>query len=590
MGPKIALAPSLLLLAGLLAGLGYQTLAHGLQTELLALLVLSAPLLLAPLLARAARAAEVPRTSAILAIASVAAIRVDTVQDWGFACSAIALLWWVRASERRECEGGELPDHPGEIPPGPSRWLAQGILIAGICVSAYSQSSSNLTLLVYLLCGAALLEALLNGSPLRQVVLGLTLLALGLLSLWTARVASAQLCLLFLAVGLRPYQGQKPGGAFDSLLTQVTWCLIPLIGLPSTQYYRTDAPPVPAMNGGLKEKLHYYAAHKAEVDLVWIGDSRTAYGVDPFFLDPHLGLRSLNLSLWMNWIPTQYAFSKDLLEQLAPGTTVVWLIGHQNFAPFTGPISEQYPIPLEEVPLYLSLGFSWSSLRPNLVTHSQLGTPTFAARTFAARLRSRFEGLQATRVWFAPHEDTPETGDPYAEECHSLLAELERDPKNLPGRIRSTAGRSTSLDIPRARGGYHRHEVDHAFFRAKQEELRERLRGHLLEPYPPEVDRGRWGLYLRILDNFKAHGVDLIVCEIEEAPYSYPPGEREQMRRFMREIVAPEARARGFPYVVPDYDQLRDEHYFDYNHLNRRGVERFSPLLVEAIRPALKAK
>jgi hypothetical protein len=54
----------------------------------------------------------------------------------------------------------------------------------------------------------------------------------------------------------------------------------------------------------------------------------------------------------------------------------------------------------------------------------------------------------------------------------------------------------------------------------------------------------------------------------------------------MDRVAKPRAEARGFAYVRPDFESLPSEDYFDYNHLNSIGVEKFSEILA----PLLAAK
>ena len=43
-------------------------------------------------------------------------------------------------------------------------------------------------------------------------------------------------------------------------------------------------------------------------------------GMHPDVIDPLLGRRSLNLSRWAHWLPTQYPFTQDLLPLVPAGT------------------------------------------------------------------------------------------------------------------------------------------------------------------------------------------------------------------------------------------------------------------------------
>lgn len=335
-------------------------------------------------------------------------------------------------------------------------------------------------------------------------------------------------------------------------------------------------------------RLAYYEEHKGEFDLLWIGDSRTLCGMHPERLDPLLGTRSLNLAVWAHWFPTQYPFIRDLIEKIRPGTRVVWSIGHQNFQPANATLSKNYPIPLSDVPLYLSLGFSWDSLRPNLLKHSALGKPLRPIQGTASQLRARSDAF-GLRTFYPRPKVAAVTSASGEGEADRLAAELRRDPHNLHVQVIYSSGRPTSVAVNRYLGGYVRYEIDPAFFRAQQDKARQASLGA-----PPAkeflADSARWELFTRILSLCAKRGLKLVVNEIEEAPHSYSQlGSKEARRKFMRERVQAEVEKRGFTYVRPDYDRLSDEHYFDYNHLNRRGVDAYAPLLAEVLRPVLDA-
>ena len=81
----------------------------------------------------------------------------------------------------------------------------------------------------------------------------------------------------------------------------------------------------------------------------------------------------------------------------------------------------------------------------------------------------------------------------------------------------------------------------------------------------------------------------MIVNEIEEAPYVYgSPENRQAFREVMRTSVRPRVESRGIPYLTTDLDQLQNDDYFDYNHLNSSGVAKYTPMLAAALRPLLQ--
>jgi hypothetical protein len=93
-----------------------------------------------------------------------------------------------------------------------------------------------------------------------------------------------------------------------------------------------------------------------------------------------------------------------------------------------------------------------------------------------------------------------------------------------------------------------------------------------------------WSTFIEILDIFAAHNVRLIVNELEEAPFIYGnPLVREKFRTALREHVRLEVERRGFSYITTDLDQLSDEDYFDYNHMNSKGIAKYTPLLAHRL-------
>ena len=311
--------------------------------------------------------------------------------------------------------------------------------------------------------------------------------------------------------------------------------------------------------------------------VVFLGDSRTLCGIHPEFIDPLLDRRSINLAASAHWIPAQYPFVRDLVEELRPGTAVVLSVGPINFIQLgEGALGTTYPIPLDELGLYLSLGFSLQQLRPNLIEHSVLGSPVRPLLAATAQVRQVFDGF-GQRALYPPATEPPP--DPYLAQAERLGAQLRADPEHVFVGPVYGDGHVTSLEVYGARGGYQRIELDRAFFRARQVAP--------LEERPFVLSEARLALFERILALCRERGVHLIVNEICEAPHTYV-GEREQRElAFMRDVVRPLVASYGFPCTRPDYTQLDDADYLDYNHFNQDGVQRYAPLLAEVLRPHL---
>lgn len=344
----------------------------------------------------------------------------------------------------------------------------------------------------------------------------------------------------------------------------------------------------------LPQKFAYYLKERESIDLLFFGDSRTYCAMQPELLDAALGVRSYNMSIFANWFPTQYPLARDLAPQVPAGATVLWSIGHQNFFPCPN-IQPQYPIGLALAARYVSWGIAPGELTENLLYFNPL-TQLYAQRStiHKAYLRGadrQVASLGAPTAMASQSGGAPGFGES-AElaEAQSLKKNLKKNPNVLEVEILKNAGRVTSLAVLSKLGSYYRIELDKNFFRAKQREEAQapsaRAQG---APPPAAVEPAYWTMFTGMLDMFQERGVNLVVNEMEEAPYTYRGGaNREKWRAFMRAHVEPEVARRGFPYIRTGFDHLQDEHYFDYNHLNSKGVEVFTPLLAQALKPYLK--
>jgi hypothetical protein len=352
---------------------------------------------------------------------------------------------------------------------------------------------------------------------------------------------------------------------------------------------------------GLFAKVDYYRKHASEYNLIFVGDSRTYCGMAPDVLDPMLHTHSINLSSFANWFPTQYSNLEDLLQHTPEGTIVVWSIGHQNFQRVGDAVKLVYPIGLRNVPRYLGWGYTWSSLSENVLDE----LPGFKVFVWRHTLRERVDRLFGKAVFSQP------CCGPQAGTSHSL----DRDPNGMPGLTLDASddhgapqasalievyrsdpnviyveplyenGSITSLALYKRAGNYVRVELRPEFFREKQRELAEELKPLAAEEFVP--DREYWQNFMGIVELFSKYKIRLIVNEFEEAPYHYDiPKNRFLYRSFMTKIRY-FFESRGIPYVRVDFERLTNEDYFDYNHLNSRGIEQFSKMFADRVRPVL---
>lgn len=341
----------------------------------------------------------------------------------------------------------------------------------------------------------------------------------------------------------------------------------------------------------VREKQAAYLRAPAGWDLLFLGDSRTYTDFDPDRLDPLLGTHSLNLAYWAHWFPTQYASFRELIPHIPPGTVVVWSVGEQNFRASSNAVNAAYSIRPWLLPRYVEWGYAVTDLQDNVAAGVLDVIPVHALRDpLRNYLASRVQGLEAG----APASATEETGggsgaggaitagrDAY----ERLRSVYEADPRVYRVRPWVDEGHVTSIEVLTRRGFYMREEIDTTFFRRKQAELMAHT-DTLASAFTAEPRY--WRTFLAILDEFQRHHVRLVVDRVEEAPYHYARGsDRRRVDAFMAEVQH-EVERRGYPWVSVDWSRFVDADYFDHDHLNRRGVERFTPLFAAALAPHLR--
>ena len=330
----------------------------------------------------------------------------------------------------------------------------------------------------------------------------------------------------------------------------------------------------------VREKLELFAQDAGRYNLVFVGDSRTYCDFDPDQIDPLLGTRSFNLAVWANWFPTQYPSYQDLIPLLRPGTVVVWSIGHQNFRPIAPTVNFAYPIGLRNVPRYLRWGYPMAEIEDNVASSLLNVFPIHASRD---RVMSYLGGFNPLGTWGAPQGPaTPlENASRYEELRKQMLAD------STVYRVRPWIDGSeiTSIEVLKVRGNYTRIELSPDYLRAKQRAMFEALEP-MSGPFTPAPQF--WNTFVGILDLFQRHHVRLVVNEVEEAPSHYAtPEDTKACRAFMKKVRA-FVESRGIPYLRVAWEDFSDEDYFDWNHLNSRGIERYSPRVAALLKPHLQ--
>jgi len=329
-----------------LAGLGVAGLAahelsgSDLQVELLGVAWLVAPLLAAPLVAWLWRVPAPSLWSGGLALLGCVLAGLESAPAWGSAVIAGGLVSWAA--------------QPAPAPPARGvRPLALCLLLAGLAAAVVALAHDLVPLLACLpLVIAAGRHAWGPASLQRTLLCGLagwSLLAPATVA-WARAVWTPGWFLAAFAVAALPLRLGRARAPFArhpvpwACAEYAAWVCLPLalwtlhVGKP------TPLPVEPSMTGYLHQRLAYYAEHRDEFDLVFVGDSRTYCGIPPAVMDPLLEARSLNLAVPAHWLPTQYPFLRDLLDCLRPGTTVVLSLGPLNFVPASEAIQTGYPL------------------------------------------------------------------------------------------------------------------------------------------------------------------------------------------------------------------------------------------------------
>lgn len=343
--------------------------------------------------------------------------------------------------------------------------------------------------------------------------------------------------------------------------------------------YLLSARFTPSTSGELYNKYLHVSQDPDKYNLIFLGDSRAFCAVQPEMIDEGLGTTSFNLAHWTNWLPTQYPLARDLAPIVAQGTTVVLFVGHINFR--DSAIYDKYPISLSGVPEYLGAGFSLRQLYNNIASFNPL------MRFYHKRSNVKTILLETMdRPLVSPRHKTPAlANDSNRTDLENQIEALSEQPNVAFVEVLKSGEKITSIALHKNNGGYERTELNEAFFRAKQRQYSDKQR-----PLPPTVPDSRYvELFNRILTAFKAAGVKLIVVELEEAPHIYgTPFVRDKWRSFVRAIAKTKTEANGFPYLTLPLEDIPDEGYFDYDHMNSKGIKQFTPMLIEALAPYIE--
>lgn len=365
-----------------------------------------------------------------------------------------------------------------------------------------------------------------------------------------------------------------PEGRFLLYLLSAVLPVVALLGVIGQSTSRQDV----ALVGEVANKVVVYRENSHQFDTIFLGDSRTYCAIHPHRVNELMGVRAANLASWAHWLPTQYAQIKDILQYIPDGATVIWSVGYQNFLQCVGCSTLAYPIGKENADFYAQLGLPKVLYEENLRTLPPLSAlSNRTTRSYQARL---FE-LNGAILKFL---QSPVTQDLSANRTAVLqeispheLEYLRAQEHVADAAIVYFQGQPTSIEVTYQHGGYERVELDRDFFRAKQKQV------------APQKDKLANPAFVRLfeagLDLFATQNVNVIVNVMEEAPHTYYSREEHlQRRQYMDTQVRQAVESRGFRYVRVDFDQLSSSQYFDYNHLNSDGADRFVRMLTAELR------
>ncbi len=342
---------------------------------------------------------------------------------------------------------------------------------------------------------------------------------------------------------------------------------------------------VAALNpaGVLVEKAAYYKERGAQYNAVFFGDSRTLCGMHPDVIDPLWGRKSYNLSHWATWMPSQYALISDMAPFIPKDTVVVWSVGHQNFT--RSSVHTVYPPGWAR-----GARMAFMGLNPGELLSAQLSFTNYLSLIgWSDEYFFKITEYMAMPLWTranaAPSASSaaPVSSAP-ADPGVQKMKRIESDPQtSFAEPWFDDSGKIASVAQYKLNGAMLRTEIIPSFYRAKQAEQRQGGKMATLEGFG--AGEAEMILFRDILGVFKKYGLTVVVHEFEEAPYIYQtPAEQGKYREWMRTHVKPVVEEYGFKYIHADEAQLTDADYFDYNHLNDRGVRKHNAVLARKLK------
>ena len=320
-------------------------------------------------------------------------------------------------------------------------------------------------------------------------------------------------------------------------------------------------------SGLLPEKRDFYLNNTERYDVLFLGDSRTLCGLHPDMLKPYTGLEGFTLAHWSNWLPTQYALIKDIIDDIPQDTLIVWSVGGDNFG--LSPIEEIYPISWSNGISLAKAGYPAGDIINNLLYYTSVTSVigqrvrvfNFLNTALAYPLASQVSEQSVART---PSANTADEGE---------MLRVFREEEGI-GYIRTwyDQGRLVSVAQYKTNGAMLRTEIVPDFYRGKQAELTRTAVSENIHFNPTS-----WKIFTDILAMLQERGLRVVVNEMDLTPHRYVDQEDHwKTQDILRAKLKPVVESYGFDYVHVNYKKFTDEDYFDYNHMNAKGVKKFS--------------
>lgn len=315
-------------------------------------------------------------------------------------------------------------------------------------------------------------------------------------------------------------------------------------------------------------------------DIIFFGDSRTYVGIDPDIVSNITGKRAFNYGSMSHWFQTQY----PQLKQMAPylkNKTVIWTIGHINFGKSTQSkeVNNTFYLTPKDYIEYLLLGYEPDEIFDNLLLFF---TRHHFVLFYKDLIQRKFNNILEEKISFKKYEKQFLKDIPLYTDKKGKIAKSVYNKYDDIFEMDFTDGKEVKdvmCHVFRKNGQMVFIEINSDYLRGCQKECEGQLR--VLHAF--DADKKYEEIFNRMLKIFKKWNVDLIVNEYWDAPYHYNIQANTRIYRDYMSRIEEKIKSYGFRYIKTDFSDFTDELYFDYNHLNSVGSEKYSKRLGRVI-------